>query len=80
MRLTNRTPFDNSLFEKLLGIFLFLIGGGILFYDFQNLNAYQIFATSLFFLGGGILEWQATQSSRDEHAHDMGMISPRREL
>jgi len=58
MRLANKTFFNNSLFEKLLGIFLFIIGGGFLFTDFENLSIPRIFATVLFFFGGGILEWK----------------------
>ncbi len=80
MRLTNKTPFDNSLFERLLGVIMFIIGAGLLFSDFENLDLPHVVATSIFFLAGGILEWQSYQSSRDEHANDMGVISPRAQL
>ncbi len=58
MRLANKTFFNNPSFEKLLGIFLFIIGGGFLFTDFENLSIPRIIATVLFFIGGGILEWK----------------------
>ncbi|MDA1346629.1 MAG: hypothetical protein O3C48_05370 [Crenarchaeota archaeon] len=53
---------------------MFLIGGGLLFYNMEKLDLPHIFATGLFFLAGGILEWQSYQSSRDEHADDMGLV------
>lgn len=77
MRLVNKTVFDNSLFEKLLGAGMLIIGGLFLTLLFNDINFSYIFAVILFFISGIILEWQSKQSSRDEHANDMGMISPR---
>ena len=77
MRLANKTALNNSLFEKLLGIAMFVIGTIPFTLLFDNVSFSYIFASAMFFLAGGILEWQAHQSSRDEHADDMGMISPR---
>ena len=52
----NKTFFNHPLFEKLLGILLFIIGGGILFTDFENLDATRIIVIILLFISGGILE------------------------
>jgi len=59
---------------------MFVIGGMPFTLLFDNVSFSYIFASAIFFLAGIILEWQAHQSSRDEHADDFGMISPRVKL